>query len=236
MGIYMFEWSCLVEALREYVGLRQLTDFGGHVMPALLEKRRIMTHRFSGYWRDVGTISSYFDASMNAIDPRSGLDLDAWEICTSDDNELKGDRPPSAYGSQAVCRDALVSEGSLVEGSVARSILSSGVEIAEGARVEDSVLMQGVRVGPGAVVSRAVVDKDVQFGSGAVVRGTTIGEPVNPDYAKCDLDGLVLVGKGASLPPGVQLGANVVVEAGVGEAAFASQEVQAGSTIRLTGS
>lgn len=237
MGIYLFEWSCLVEALREHVGVRQGYDFGRDVMPELLKNKRLVAHRFSGYWRDVGTIASYFHASIDAIDPASGLDLDSWEICTCEDSQLPGDRPPSQFGPSAACRDSLVSEGCWIDGSVGRSVISPEVHVASGALVEDSVLMRGVKVGRDAQVRGAIVDKNVIIGAGVVVNKVdrVSVEVENADYARCDLSGLTLIGKDSRIPPGVTLGSNVVVQAGVGEGAFSIADVPDGATVRPTG-
>jgi len=237
MGIYLFEWPCLVEALHEYVGVRQGVDFGSDVMPQLLNDKRLVAYRFSGYWRDVGTLSSYFQASQDAINPASGLDLDSWEICTSEDGLLRGDRPPARFGSQSAGRDSLVSQGCRIDGAINRAVISPEVSIAASARVEDSVLMAGVRVGPGAVIRGAVIDKDVQIGAGVVINGRSSEHPVvtNAEYPRCDLDGLTLIGKGSRIPDGISLGANVVVQPGVDPGAFSQSQVPDGSTIKFNG-
>ncbi len=229
MGIYLFEWSCLEEALQQIVATRVGNDFGHDVLPHLLGKKRMITHRFDGYWRDVGTISSYFQASMDALDRASGLDLDAWQISTQDVTHQDGDRTPACFMSSSDCKDVLVSAGCRIAGDVRRSLLSPDVVVEAGALVEDSILMHGVHVGAGAVVRRAVLDKGVQVGAGVRIEAGD-AKVTNVQYEKCSLAGMTVVAKDVSLPAGLSLGSAVVVEAGVKESDFPSS-VPAGATI-----
>jgi glucose-1-phosphate adenylyltransferase len=219
MGIYLFEWDCLAEALHEIVATRQGFDFGFDIMAQLLATRRVMAHRFCGYWRDVGTVASYFAANMDLLDPASGFDLDRWEICTRDDDGPEGDRPPTRMGRQADCRRCLISPACVVDGQVTDSILSPEVRIGAGAVVEHSILMDGVIVEPGARVVRAVIDKGALIGAGASILGGRT-EVTNPRFAKCQLDGLTVIGKSACIPGGLQVGSSVVIDAGIRAAAL----------------
>lgn len=232
MGIYLFEWPCLREALATCIGRSGGSDFGKDVMPALLGNRKMWTHRFSGYWRDVGTISSYFEANMDAFRAGSGLDLDTWETCTRIDSDLPGDLPPSGFGPAAACRQVLAAGGCRIGGEVQRTVLSPEVRIGAGARVENSILMNGVVVEPGAQIRCAILDKKVRVGRGAVIDGREGGQAgvVNARYAKCDLDGIVVIGAGAEVPSGTRLGHDVVLESGVGAEDFAG-DVPPGQTI-----
>lgn len=229
MGVYLFEWECLSQALNEIVATGQGDDFGQHIMPRLLSSHKVCAHRFEGYWRDVGTVSSYFSANMDALDPKSGLDLDGWEICTQADADLGGVSPPVRYLNGADCADSLVSPGSVVDGAVVRSLLSPGVHIESGARVEESILFNGVTVGAGAVVRRAIVDKYTRIGAGAVLDGGRDQTP-NRDNAKCQLAGMLVVGKQVSVPPGITVGSNVVIEGGAGNEVF-QNNIPDGSTV-----
>jgi len=179
---------------------------------------------------DVGTISSYFSANLDALDPKSGLDLDNWEICTQAEADQGGVSPPVRYTQGADCTQSLISPGCVVGGTVNRSLLSPGVHIESGARVEESILFNGVNVGAGAVVRRAIVDKYTRIGAGAVLDGGRDQVP-NRDYAKCQLSGMVVVGKQAVIPPGISIGSNVVIEGGVGGEMF-SEDVPEGTTVR----
>jgi glucose-1-phosphate adenylyltransferase len=232
MGIYMFEWDCLVEALQDIVGGGRGNDFGQHIMPALLGSKRLVAHRFSGYWRDVGTVSSFFDASMDTLNPKSGLDLMNWEICSREDTQLPGDRPPTRFGSGVSLSHVRVSAGCQIDGTVRRSVISPEVVVAKDALVEDAILMNGVVVGKGAQVRRAIIDKDVRIGAGTQIDGRD-ESVINPKYAKCDLNGIVLVGKGTIVPENLSVGSSVVIQAGLDEKSFSS-DVSAGTSMEST--
>lgn len=229
MGIYLFEWDCLVEALERVVATRQGFDFGFDIMAGLLDRRRVVGHRFDGYWRDVGTVSSYFAANMDALDAASGLELDRWEICTRDEQDPAGDRTPARFGGGADCQHSLIAAGCRVDGRVVRSILSPDVTIEPGAVVEDAILMDGCTVCAGARVRRAVLDKQVEIGPNSAVSGGRASAG-NERYRKCQLDGLSVIGKGVRVPAGIALGAEVVVEAGVEPARF-SGDLADGATL-----
>lgn len=229
MGIYLFEWDCLVEALERVVATRQGFDFGFDIMAGLLDRRRVVGHSFDGYWRDVGTVSSYFAANMDALDPDSGVDLDRWEICTRDEQDPAGDRTPARFGGDADCQQSLIAAGCRVDGRVVRSILSPDVTIEPGAAVEDAILMNGCTVRAGARVQRAVLDKQVEIGPGSAVNGGR-ATAANERYRKCQLDGLSVIGKGVRVPGGIALGAEVVIEAGVEPERF-SGDLADGATL-----
>jgi glucose-1-phosphate adenylyltransferase len=231
MGIYVFEWPVLAQALEEIVGGKQGNDFGQHIIPAMLRSRRVYAHRFEGYWRDVGTISSYFQASMDVLDPVSGFDLERWEVCTRQETLGAGDMPPLRLGPRAEASGVRLSAGCQIDGRVRRAVLSPGVRVGVGALVEEAVLLDGAVVGEGAVVRRAIVDKDVVVGPGAVLDGGR-DEVVNPIHAKCDLAGMVVVGKGTRIPAGVRIGSNAVLEAGLTEADFQGDVPDGGTLTR----
>lgn len=229
MGVYLFERDCLEYALREIVATGQGDDFGQHIMPRLLSSHRVCAHRFEGYWRDVGTIASYFNANQDALDPSSGLDLDSWEICTQADIDQYGVSPPARYTQDADCTQSLVSPGCVVGGTVIRSLLSPGVQIRAGARVEESILFNGVIVEAGASVRRAIVDKYTRIGSGAVLDGGRDQTP-NRNYARCQLAGMVVIGKRTQIPDKINIGSNVVIEGGVTEDRFTG-DIPDGATV-----
>lgn len=229
MGIYLFEWRCLKEVLEQIVASGKGTDFGKDVIPALLGRRRLLAHRFDGYWRDVGTLSSYFEASMDTLDRDSGLDLDDWEICTSDQYRGPGDKPPSVFGPGAELSAVRVPAGCRIDGKVERSIIFPEVQVAYGATVVESVLMDGVHIGAGTLVRRAIIDKQARLGPRVVIDGGRDQVP-NADYARCDAAGLTLIGKGAALPADLRVGSNVVIEPWADQDSFAG-DVADGATV-----
>lgn len=159
MGIYVFTWK----TLRAYLGADEAdtgseNDFGKNVIPAMLSSgEKMAAYRFEGYWKDVGTLESLWDANMDMLSPESGLDLldDSWPIYA------KSISMPTAYlGRHAQVNHSAFNRGGDLEGTVENSVLSAGVNVEEGARVSYSVLMPGVTVKAGAVVEYAIVGQD----------------------------------------------------------------------------
>ena len=171
MGVYMFTW----EKLRQYLlddeaNEASGNDFGHDLIPAMHEAHeRLFAFPFDGYWKDVGTIDSLWEANMEVLDPEnSGIDIfdEEWKIYSR--NPVL---PPQKIGPRAVVQDSLVTEGCKIYGNVHHSVLSAGVVVEEGATVEDAVLMDGVVVKAGAVVKRCILAEDVVVGAGAKVGG-----------------------------------------------------------------
>ena len=171
MGVYVFSWS----KLRQYLELDEAdpnskNDFGMNIIPALLrDGRKMYAYRFAGYWRDVGTIDSLWEANMEVLDPEnSGIDIfdKKWKIYSR--NPVL---PAQKIGPRAVVQDSLVTEGCQIYGCVKHSVLSAGIVVEEGATVEDAVLMDGVVVKAGAVVKRCILAENVVVGAGAKIGG-----------------------------------------------------------------
>ena len=168
MGIYVFSPSVLEEYLeRDAADESSAHDFGRNVIPAMLaDGRRLFAYRFEGYWKDVGTVESLWDANMDLLGERPTLDLydPKWRIYSRTEPN-----PPQFIGAAASVRNSLVTEGCAVEGTVENCVLSPGVRVERGAVVRDSVLMNGVTVHSGATVSRSIVDSGATVARGAVV-------------------------------------------------------------------
>ena len=170
MGIYIFTTDLLLETLREDAKNPESShDFGKDIIPTLLDDgKRLFTYRFEGFWRDVGTIASYHETSMDLLgsEPKFDIFSDKFPILSN-----ASTRPPAYIGPFGEVDDCLVSNGCQVFGYSRHSILSTDAVIGEGARVIDSVLLPGAEVKPGAVVIRAiigenaVVEKNVHVGS-----------------------------------------------------------------------
>lgn len=169
MGVYMFSWHALREALLQDESENgSSNDFGKDVIPALLRNgSRLYSHRFDGYWKDVGTIDSLWEANMDLLEDQPALDLydRSWRIYSVNPN-----RPAQYVSPYASVESSLINEGCVVEGRVSRSILFHGVRAEAGSLIEDSVIMPHVVIGKGATIIRAIV------GEGAVVgEGCTVG-------------------------------------------------------------
>ena len=168
MGIYIFNWDVLKKYLIEdEADPESENDFGKNVIPSLLRDGRDMyAYHFSGYWKDVGTINSLWEANMDLLSSKNELDLGdpSWKIYTEDVTAL-----PQYISAEADVKDAYITQGCVVQGEVKHSVLFTGVKIGAGARIIDSVLMPGVVVEEGAVVQRALVADGVRIGKCAVV-------------------------------------------------------------------
>jgi glucose-1-phosphate adenylyltransferase len=168
MGIYIFSWPLLRQALVEDAANPDSDhDFGKDIIPTLLEqKKRLYAYRFEGYWKDVGTIDSLWEANMDLIDHNDELNLGdrEWKIYTADIPTL-----PHYVGPTGHVEHCYINQGAVIHGNVKDSVLFNGVEIAKGAEVIQSVLMPGVKIGPDAKVYRSIVADKVEIGAGQVV-------------------------------------------------------------------
>ena len=168
MGIYIFNWKLLRKTLlADMKNADSSHDFGKDIIPALPnDEKKLCAYKYKGYWKDVGTIDSLWEANMDLLDKNNALDLNdpAWKIYTEDVTAL-----PQYIGADAVVDRAFITQGCVVNGKVKNSVLFTGAKVAEGAQVIDSVLMPGAEVAEGAVVTRTLVADGVKIGKNAVV-------------------------------------------------------------------
>ena len=168
MGIYIFNWKLLRKMLvADMKNEESSHDFGKDIIPTMLnDGKRLFAYKFKGYWKDVGTIDSLWEANMDLLDRKSGLDLDdrTWKIYTEDIPTF-----PQYISEDADVKNAYITQGCVVEGEVKNSVLFTGAKVGAGAKVYDSVLMPGAVVEEGAVVNRALVADNVKIGSQASV-------------------------------------------------------------------
>ena len=168
MGIYIFTWKTLRRLLlADMKSSESSHDFGKDIIPTLLgEGKTLMAYEFQGYWKDVGTIDSLWEANMDLLHRKTELNLSdpRWKIYTEDVTTL-----PQYIGPDAKISTAYINQGCIIEGEVTNSVLFTDAKVGKGAKVIDSVLMPGAIVEDGAVVTRALVAGDVRIGKGAVV-------------------------------------------------------------------
>ena len=168
MGIYIFNWKLLRKILLADMKNQDSNhDFGKDIIPTMLnDGRKLYAYKFKGYWKDVGTIDSLWEANMDLINSKNELDLndDSWKIYTEDTTVL-----PQYVGPTAEIERAFINQGCVINGKVKNSVLFTGARVGEGAQIIDSVLMPGVEVEEGAVVTRALVADGVKIGKNAVV-------------------------------------------------------------------
>ncbi|WP_302925491.1 glucose-1-phosphate adenylyltransferase [Holdemania filiformis] len=168
MGIYIFNYK----TLRKYLTADEKDpnsehDFGKDIIPAFLSDNKVLTaYRFKGYWKDVGTIDSLWEANMDLLNPDNELDLgdSQWKIYTED-----VPTPPQFIGEEAVVENCYINQGCIVNGNVKNSVLFTNVEVGSGAQVVDSVIMPNAVIGEGAKVTRCIVADNVEISPGAVV-------------------------------------------------------------------
>ncbi len=228
MGIYIFDAECLTSRLGEGGEENPRADFGKHVIPSMIVRDRVYAYPFSGYWVDVGTIDSYWQTSMELLDPANTLNLydSSWVVHTRSQ-----ERPPAKIGPQARVSQSMICNGCIVRGHVERSMLSPGVYVSPGAIVRDSVVMNDTWIGPGAVLDKVIVDKNVVVGAGVKLGygdDLTIPNKAQPDKLTT---GITVVGKSAHIPPGRTIGRNVVINADRDDEDFPHDIIESGETI-----
>ena len=206
MGIYIFSWPVLKEALhtmRDESGC----DFGKHIIPYCHRKgERLFAYEYNGYWKDVGTLGSYWEANMELIDiiPEFNLYEEFWKIYTN-----SGILPPQYISEQAVIDRCIIGNGSEIYGEVHNSVIGSGVVIEEGTVVRDSIIMKDAVIGKNCVVDKAIIAENSKIGD-EVVMG--IGRDV-PNRQKPSVYsfGLVTIGENSVIPGKVQIGKNTAI-------------------------
>ena len=168
MGIYIFTWKLLRKILMADIKNPDSNhDFGKDIIPTMLnDGKTLYAYKFKGYWKDVGTIDSLWEANMDLLSSKNELDLGdpSWKIYTEDVTAL-----PQYISTEADVKDAYITQGCVVQGEVKHSVLFTGVKVGVGAKVIDSVLMPGAIVEDGAVVQRALVADGIRIGKRAVV-------------------------------------------------------------------
>lgn len=198
MGIYVFSWKKLRSYLEADVANPESNhDFGKDVIPAMIAaKERLFAYRFEGYWRDVGTIESLWEANMDLLDETNDLDLSdgSWRIYSRNPN-----LPAQRIGDSAELEECMIAEGCAVEGCVKHSLLFQGVGIDEGAVVADSIVMRGAHIGAGAVVHRAVIAENAVVEPGAKIGAD--GAEIAVLGACCTIRAEAVVAAGKSIEP-----------------------------------
>ncbi|MCL1787603.1 MAG: glucose-1-phosphate adenylyltransferase [Defluviitaleaceae bacterium] len=207
MGIYIFTWDVLRDALERDNKIHPDSDFGMHVLPMLLrEGKRMFAYPFSGYWKDVGTIDSYWAANMDLIQtlPEFNLYESFQKIYTQADQQ-----PPMYTGKKSEIKGSIVSEGCEILGKVYYSVIGTNVIIEEGAVVKDSIIMGDCYIGKDAYLDHCIVDMGCTIGDGVEVG---LGENIpNVEKPKIYNTGISVFGENSTVPDNVKIGMNCVV-------------------------
>ncbi len=201
MGIYIFSREALADYLRrDELNPKSSNDFGKDIIPAMLnDGKKMFTYPFRGYWKDVGTIQSLWEANMDLLgeEPEFVINDREWRIYSRNNAE-----PPHFIGENADVKNSLITEGCEIYGVVENSVLSGGVIVEAGAYVKDSVIMTGTRIGSGSVVNYSIIDSDVVVGENC-----SIGRP--KDVA----EGITLIGAAIELTEGTVVPAGAMISA-----------------------
>ena len=206
MGIYIFSWKVLKEAL---IALKEQSncDFGKHILPYCKDKgQRLFAYEYNGYWKDVGTLGSYWEANMELIDiiPEFNLYEEFWKIYTNSSNI-----PPQYISNDAVVDRCIISNGTEVYGEVHNSVLGAGVTIGKGSVVRDSIIMRDVMIGENCVIEKAIIAEDTEIGNNVVIGvGSEVPNKVKPNIYS---GGLATIGEKSKIPSNVQIGKNTAV-------------------------
>ncbi len=230
MGIYIFNWKVLKEALIKLKD-QPNCDFGKHVIPYCHENGgNIYAYEYTGYWKDVGTLKSYWEANMELIDivPEFNLYEEYWKIYTRNDA-----LPPQFIESTAKIERSIVSEGCDVRGLVANSVVSPNVFIDEGAEVHDSIIMKGCKIGKGAKIYNSIIAEDVEIGSDATIGvGEYADSELSSKIYNCDL---TVIGEESYIPDGVTIGKNVAISGKTEPSDYPDGKLASGSSIVKAG-
>lgn len=207
MGIYIFSWHVLRDALIKGKDIPNC-DFGKHIIPYCFEqKQRLFAFEFNGYWKDVGTLGSYWEANMELIDiiPVFNLYEEFWKIYTKSENQ-----PPQYIAKDAVVERSIISEGGEIYGTVKNSVLGTGVKVEPGAEVYDSIIMQNTTIGAGTKVYKSVIAENVEIGANCEIGvGEEADSKLNP---KVYAFGLATIGENSVIPAGVKIGKNTAIK------------------------
>ncbi len=231
MGIYVFDYEYLMSSLMRD---KNDVDFGKHILPHAIANNNVFAYPFYGYWRDVGTVQAYWQANMDVINLDSGISPQKWQIRTNVEAEGRpADRAPARFATSSKISRSLISAGSNIRGTVIDSVLSPGVIVEEGAVVKDSIVFTDCVIKKNAVVDLSILDKRVIVEANSVIgygEGYDIVNKVEPSHL---YSGITIIGKGAHLPEGTQVGRNCVIDSRVDESFFTTSTVADGESILL---
>lgn len=227
MGIYIFTWKKLRQSLIDDNKVHANSDFGMHIIPKMLaEGETLYAYRFSDYWKDVGTIESYWQANMELIKtvPEFNFYDNFWKIYTNMENQ-----PPQYVAPGAKLKQSIVSEGCEIYGEVYSSVIGPDVTVEEGAVIRDSIIMENVVIKKGAVLDRCIIDRNTVIGEGAVLgMGENIPNEKKPNIYNT---GITVAGENTVVPPGVKIGKNCVIFGKTEPEDYPDGEATSGKTV-----
>ena len=230
MGIYIFKWSVLKAALQELKDVPSC-DFGKHVIPHCHENGyKVVAYDFKGYWKDVGTLGSYWEANMELVDiiPEFNLYEEFWRIYTKSDI-----LPPQYIDEAGKVSESIVGEGTEVYGEVSHCVIGSGVTIGRGAVVKDSIIMNGTVIGEGTVIDKAIIAENVVIGKNVELG---VGEEAPNEYKPQIYSfGLVTIGEKSTVPDDVKVGKNTAIYGPTEKSEYPDGLLKSGSSLIKVG-
>lgn len=230
MGIYIFTWSKLREALIEDERIHPDSDFGKHIITGMLDEgQTIFAYRFKDYWKDVGTIESYWQANMELITtvPEFNLYEDFWKIYTNLEHQ-----PPQYTGANAEIVTSLISEGCEIYGKVYNSVIGPEVIIEEGAEIRDSIIMSHTIVKENTKMIRTIIDENCIIGA-----NVNIGEGeniANEDKPNVYDTGITVIGEYSTVPNGISIGKNCVIYGKTNVENYSDDKLESGKSVIIT--
>ena len=230
MGIYIFSWQVLKDAL---IALREVhgCDFGKHIIPYCHGRgSRLFAYEYNGYWKDVGTLGSYWEANMELIDiiPEFNLYEEFWKIYTN-----SGTLPPQYISANSVIEKSIISNGCEAYGEVHNCVVGAGVTIGQDAVVRDSIIMQDVKIGDGCVIDKAIIAENSEIGKGCTIGiGKEIPNKLKPSVYSF---GLVTIGENSKIPDGVQIGKNTAISGVTEKYDYPNGILESGETLIKAG-
>ena len=230
MGIYIFSWKALKEALIK-LSEEPGCDFGKHVIPYCFEQgKRIFAYEYNGYWKDVGTLGSYWEANMELIDliPEFNLYEEYWKIYTKSDII-----EPQYLSADSVVEKSIIGEGTEVYGEVHSSVIGANVRIGKGSVVRDSIIMANTTIGENVIIDKSIVAENTEIADRVVLgEGEEAPSKLNESiYAF----GLVTVGENSYIPEGVKIGKNTAISGVTELSDYTEGELKAGEYIIKAG-
>ena len=226
MGIYIFTWSVLKEALIALADQSSL-DFGKHVIPYCHEKgQRLFAYEYNSYWKDVGTLNSYWEANMELIDiiPEFNLYEEYWRIFTKSEIVT-----PQFIGKDSAIEKSIIGEGSQVYGKVYNSVLGCGVTIGKDTVIRDSIIMNGTVVGENCDIEKGIIAEEAVIGDRVVIgAGEEADNETNPDIYN---HGITTIAERSEIPSGLTIGKNSVLSGIFTIDEFEDEAVPSGKTI-----
>ncbi len=230
MGIYIFSWKVLKEVLIAMSDVNGC-DFGKHIIPYCHENgRKLVAYEYNGYWKDVGTLGSYWEANMELIDiiPEFNLYEEYWKIYTKSDII-----PPQYVSPEAKIFRSIIGDGCEIYGEVENSVIGAGVTIEKGAVVRNSIIMKETTIGEGAVIDKAIIAENVEIGKNVVLG---VGEEV-PNKVKPNIYsfGLVTVGEKTYIPANVKVGKNTAISGKTTPEDYPDGVLESGETLIKAG-